>query len=49
MANEATTTKKAEQTQLQQVMMKDLKKVEVGKRLAGYNCRESRAGQTSED
>ena len=28
------TTKMAEQTQLQQVTMKDLKKVEVGKRLA---------------
>ena len=37
--NEATTTKMAEQTQLQQVMMKDLKKVEVGKRLTEYNRR----------
>ena len=39
MANEAATTKMAEQTQLQQVMMKDPKKVEVGKRLAEYNSR----------
>ena len=29
----------AEETQLQQVMTKDLKKVEVGKRLAEYNQR----------
>ena len=29
----------AEQNQLQQVMMKDPKKVEVGKRLVEYNCR----------
>ena len=29
----------AEQTQLQQVTTKDQKKVEVGKRLAEYNCR----------
>ena len=29
----------AEETQLQQVMTKDPKKVEAGKRLAEYNCR----------
>ena len=29
----------AEQTQLQQVMMKDPKKVEANKKLAEYNCR----------
>ena len=33
------TTKMAEQTKLQQVTMKDPVKVEVGKRLAEYNCR----------
>ena len=33
------TTKMAEQTQLQQVTMKDSKKVQVGKRLAKYNCK----------
>ena len=33
------TTKMPEQTQLQQVTMKDPKKVEVGKRLAEYYCR----------
>ena len=33
------TTKMAKQTQLQQEMTKDLKKVEVGKRLAEYNHR----------
>ena len=33
------TSKMAEQTQLQQVTTKDPKKVEVGKRLAEYNCR----------
>ena len=33
------TTKMAEQTQLKQVMMKDPKKVEVGKRLVEYNDR----------
>ena len=37
-ANEVTTIM-AEQTQLQQVMTKDPKKVEAGKRLAKYNCR----------
>ena len=39
MANEATTTKMAEQTHLQQVTMKDRKKVEVIKRLAEYSHR----------
>ena len=29
----------AEQTQLQQVRTKDLKKVQVSKRLAEYNCK----------
>ena len=37
--NKTTTTKIVEQTQLQQVMMKDSKKVEAGKRLAEYNRR----------
>ena len=34
---QVTTIKKAEQTQLQQVTMKDPKKVEAGKRLVEYN------------
>ena len=33
------TTKMAERTQLQQMMTKDQMKVEMGKRLAEYNCR----------
>ena len=38
-AENEVTTKMTEQTQLQQVMMKDLKKVKVGKKLAEYNFR----------
>ena len=37
--NQVTTNKMAEQTQIQQVTMKDPKKVEQGKRLAKHNRR----------
>ena len=37
--NNVTANKMAEQTQIQQVTMKDPKKVEAGKRLAEHNCR----------